>query len=148
MRLATASILLVHCRAVCLAAPLLFAGCGGGVSLGFGTGVSVGVGGTFGDSFDRTAPSVSLTTAATSVKAGGSIRLAAAAADESGIESVGFFRLDGDTAVVLATLGSAPFELEVVAPADGRSVLTIFARASDNEGNRADSSRILIAVTP
>lgn len=137
-----------HCVALCLAAPLLFVGCGGGVSLGFGSGVSVGVGGTFGDAFDRTAPSVSLTTAATSVQAGRSFRLAAAAADESGVESVSFFRLDGDTPVVLATLGTAPYEIEVIAPNDGRMMVTFFARATDNEGNRADSGQVPVTVAP
>ncbi len=137
-------------RALCLAATLLLAGCGGGVSLGFGTGIGigVGVGGTFGDAFDRVAPSVSLTTAATSVQAGRNIRLAAAAADESGIESVTFFRLDGDTPVVLATLGAAPYEIEVTAPADGRTLVTYFTRATDNAGNRADSARVAVTVTP
>lgn len=145
MNLTAAPRFRARCRTAWLA-PLLLAGCGGGVSVGFGTGVSVG--GTFGGSFDRTAPTVSLTAAPTSVQAGRPVRFAAAAADESGIESVSFFRLDGDTPVVLATLGTTPYELDVVAPTDGRGTLTVFARATDNEGNRADSSRIVVTVTP
>lgn len=137
-----------HQRTFCLAAALLLSACGGGVSLGFGSGVAVGVGGTFGSSFDRTPPSVSLTSGASSVAAGRNLRLAAAAADESGIESVSFLRLDGDTAVVLATVGAAPYEIETIVPADGRGTATYFARANDNEGNRADSARVAVTVTP
>lgn len=150
IRLAAAPTRRLPGRRASVVALLLLAGCGGGVSIGFGTagGVSVGVGGTFGDALDRTAPSVSLTTAAASVQAGRSIRLAAAAADESGIESVSFARLDGDTPVVLATLGAGPYEIETTAPTDGRSTVAYFARATDNEGNRADSARVLVTVTP
>lgn len=127
----------------------LLAGCGGGVSLGFGTGSGVGVGVGVGSGFgDRTAPSIALTTSTTSVQRGRSVRLAAAAADESGVESVSFLRLDGETAVVLATVGRAPFELDVIAPTDGPSVLVVFARATDNAGNRADSAPIAITLTP
>ena len=137
-------------RAVLVVSAFLLAACGGGVSLGFGSGVGVGAGVGAGlvNNFDRTAPSIALAASPKSVQAGRTVRLAAAAADESGIESVSFLRLDGDTEVVLATVGTAPYELDVVAPADGRSVLNVFARATDNAGNRANSARIAIAVTP
>ena len=126
----------------------LLAACGGGVSLGFGSGSGVGAGVGFTNTFDRTAPSIALTASATTVQAGRSVRLAAAAADESGIESVSFLRLDGETASVLATVGSPPYEIDLIAPQDGRALLNVFARATDNQGTRADSARIVIAVTP
>ncbi|MBS0443682.1 MAG: hypothetical protein JSR38_17140, partial [Proteobacteria bacterium] len=63
---------------------LLLAGCGGGLYLGWG------------DCCDSGAPSVSITTAQTSVAAGGSLRVVAAASDsDSGIDEVAFYRVDG-----------------------------------------------------
>jgi len=116
---------------------LLLPGCGGGVSIGFG----------FGSDFDDWPPSVSIASVA-SVQAGQPVRLIAAAADESGIESVAFFRLDGSDAVLLGSDGSDPYEWTTSAPVDGRTTLRVFARARDNAGNRADSDVLSITVTP
>lgn len=122
---------------LCWLACTALAGCGGGVSIGFG----------LGDSIDRSPPSVSLAAAPTSVAAGQPVRLIAAAADENGIDVVAFFRLDNGQQQPLGTLGRAPYELTVNAPDDGRTVLTVFARAIDNFGNRADSALVNVAVT-
>ena len=116
---------------------LLLAGCGGGLYLGWG------------DCCDSGAPSVSITTAQTSVAAGGSLRVVAAAADnDSGIDEVAFYRVDGGIDTRLGSDGSAPYAWDVPVPADGRSSVSVFARARDGAGNTADSNRLTIAVTP
>lgn len=120
--------------ALTLAVPL--AACGGGFSLYIDGG------------YEYAPPSVSLAAAQTTVVAGQSVRLVAAASDESGIESVAFYRLDGGTAVLLGGDGSEPFEWSAVAPADGRNTLVVFARATDGAGNRADSDTVSIAISP
>ena len=124
-------------RAATLAAAWLLTACGGGLSLGVSA-----------DAFDRTPPAVAITASATTVKAGSTLRLAAAASDAGGVESVSFLRLDGQNSVVLATVGVAPYEISVQAPADGRAVLTVFARAIDRAGNRGESAQLNITVTP
>lgn len=116
---------------------LLLAGCGGGLYLGWG------------DCCDSGAPSVSITTAQTSVAAGGSLRVVAAASDsDSGIDEVAFYRVDGGIDTRLGSDGSAPYAWDVPVPADGRSSVSVFARARDGAGNTADSNRLTIAVTP
>lgn len=123
-------------RAVLAAVCALLSACGGGISIGFGI-----------DDFDRTPPSVSIAASPGSVAPGQPIRLVAAAADENGIDVVGFFRLDNGQAQPLGTLGRPPYELTVTAPTDGRSVVSYFARAIDNIGNRADSARVDVVIT-
>ena len=124
--------------AFALTAAIALAGCGGGFSLYID-----------GSDFDEYwPPSVSLAAAQTTVLAGDTVRLVAAATDESGIDSVAFYRLDGGTAVLLGSDGSAPYEWFAVAPTDGRSALVVFARATDNAGNRADSDTVSIAISP
>jgi len=121
-----------------LTVAVALAGCGGGFSLYID-----------GSDFDEYwPPSVSLAAAQTTVLAGDSVRLVAAASDESGIDSVAFYRLDGGTAVLLGSDGSAPYEWFAVAPTDGRTALVVFARATDNAGNRADSDTVSIAISP
>ena len=116
---------------------LLLAGCGGGLYLGWG------------DCCDSGAPSVSITTAQTSVAAGGSLRVVAAAShSDSGIDEVAFYRVDGGIDTRLGSDGSAPYAWDVPVPADGRSSVSVFARARDGAGNTADSNRLTIAVTP
>ena len=116
---------------------MLLAGCGGGLYLGWG------------DCCDSGAPSVSITTAQTSVAAGGSLHVVAAAADnDSGIDEVAFYRVDGGIDTRLGSDGSAPYAWDVPVPADGRSSVSVFARARDGAGNTADSNRLTIAVTP
>ena len=120
--------------AVALSAAL--AACGGGLFIGIDGG------------FDDSPPSVSLVAGAATVAAGQPLRLVAAAADESGIDRVEFFRFDGPDAVRLATLGGPPWEITTIVPADGRTQLQLFARATDGEGNRADSAVVTVTVTP
>jgi hypothetical protein len=124
-------------RFACLAAALLLAGCGGGIYIGWG------------DYDDDGAPSVSITTAQTSVPAGGTLRVVAAASDDdSGIDEVAFYRVDGSLDTRLGSDGSAPYEWNVPVPADGRTTVSVFARARDGAGNTADSSLLTVSVTP
>lgn len=116
----------------------LLAGCGGGISIGFG----------FRGDTDTSPPSISLAASVASAAPGASVTLVAAAADESGIDNVTFYRVDG--VANSPSLGSAvrpPYELRVTVPSDGRSKFTVFARATDFAGNRSDSARVDIAVT-
>lgn len=115
-------------------APLLLAGCGGGLYIGWG-----------GDDDDGD-PSVSITSAQSSVAAGGVLRVAAAASDDSGIDSVAFYRLDGEAATRLGSDGSEPYQWDIAVPADGRTTVTVFARARDGWGNEADSTRLTVPV--
>lgn len=124
-------------RPAALLATLLLAGCGGGLYLGWG------------DYDDDGAPSVSITTAQTSVVAGGTLRVVAAASDDdSGIDEVAFYRVDASADTRLGSDGSAPYEWNVPVPADGRSTISVFARARDGAGNTASSALLTIAVTP
>lgn len=131
-------VLSVIVRCAAAVAAVLISACGGSLSFGFGS---------F-DEFDVSPPSVNLVAAAASVQAGQSVRLIAAAADESGIDSVAFYRTDGSNVVLLGTDGFEPYEWLANAPTDGRSTLTVFARARDNAGNLADSNTVTITVTP
>lgn len=112
------------------------AACGGGFYLGVDY------------SYDNTDPSVSLAVGSTSVRAGDVLRISAAAVDDSGIDSVAFYRDDGSGIVLLGSDGRAPYDWELTVPNDGRTVLTLFARATDWNGNRADSARVSVNVTP
>ena len=92
---------------------------------------------------------MTLATSATSVAPGQVVRVVAAASDESGIDSVLFYRVDGANATTaLGTDASAPYEWLVVAPTDGRNTLSVFAHAVDNQGNTADSAVLSIAIAP
>ena len=102
-----------------LFAALSLGGCGGGLYIGWG------------DYGDTIAPSVSIAAGQTSVAAGGVLRVAAAASDESGIDSVAFYRLDGDVATRLGSDGGEPYQWDVAVPADGRTTVSVFARARD-----------------
>jgi len=114
---------------------VLLAACGGGVYLQFG-----GV--------DDLPPVVELAAASLSAPAGSSVRLAAAAADENGIDHVSFYRYDGNTAVRLGSDSFSPYEWQLLVPSDGRASVIVFARAVDDAGNVADSKLVTISITP
>ena len=124
-------------RRVLLAAlPLALAGCGGGIYLGLG------------DGWDDTPPSVSVVLPNGPVRAGDVLRISAAAADDDGIDSVAFYRLDNGRAVLLGSDGREPFDWQLTVPADGRTTLTVYARATDWSGNRTDSATASVDVLP
>jgi hypothetical protein len=122
-------------------------GCGGGVSVS-GDGYYVGGGYHDDYSHDFTPPSVSIAVAEDFTRPGAVVRVAVAASDESGIESVTLFRRDLGGDVVISTLGWRPYEWAVQTPVDGRSSVTYYAQARDNAGNRANSSTVTLAVLP
>ena len=116
---------------IAAAIALVVSACGGGFY--------VGIGGDFGNA----PPSVSLAAAVTSVQAGQTVRLVAAAADDDAIDNVAFYRVDAGGAVLLGTLDASAdgrYEWHAVMPADGRTSFTTFARATDSDGNRTDSA--------
>lgn len=121
--------------------------CGGGVSVG-GDGFSVS--GSYYDYYDTdyTKPVVSIAVAEGFTRPGQVLRVAVAASDESGIESVTLFRRDFGGDVVVSTLGWRPYEWSVQTPFDGRSSVTYYAQARDNAGNRANSNTVTISVLP
>jgi hypothetical protein len=119
-----------------VASASFLAACGGGVWLGFG------------DGFDDLPPVVSLAASVASVQAGQSARFVAAASDENGIDEVAFYRVDATQSVLISRDNTVPYEALVQAPADGRTTLSVFARATDDFGNQADSSVVTITVTP
>jgi hypothetical protein len=115
---------------------LLLAACGGGFSLYIGS------------DYDLSPPSISLAAPQSSVVAGETVRFVAAAADENGIDFVEFFRLDGSRSELLGTDRAEPWEWNAVAPSDGRSRLSVWARAFDRAGNRADSAVVDVSIVP
>ena len=124
-------------RLAALACATGLAACGGGVFLGI----------EIGDSGDED-PSVALT-AVGAAPAGATVRLAAAASDDFGVDSVSFYREEAQGAVLLGTDGLAPYAIDTVIPASSPgTVWRYFARAVDGAGQRSDSAPVEITVVP
>ena len=123
-------------RAISLGAmAMALAGCGGGVYLGY----------EWGD--DGLPPSVELVASAYEVVPLQSVRLVAAAADDTGyIDQVEFYRFDGNRPVLLGIDRSQPYETLMVVPDDGRARVELFARAVDSYGDVGDSAIIALDV--
>ena len=124
-------------RAGLWAVTAVLTGCGGGLWIGFGD-----------SDWDDSPPSVSLVATSPTVTAGGTLRVVAAAADDSGIDRVAFYRRDAIGWTFLGSDPAAPYEWFVPVPADGRSVLEVFARATDRAGLEADSDVLQVPVGP
>jgi hypothetical protein len=120
-----------------LAGAALLTACGGGFYVEWSDGIDV-----------DGPPSVQLVASSSAVPAGGSVRLSAAASDESGIDEVRFYRLDGLSSVLLGGDSFPPYEWTLTGPSDGRSTVRVYARAVDNNGNAADSDVLSLDVTP
>jgi hypothetical protein len=120
------------------AAALLLAACGGGLWLSYSGGDD--------DWADDRPPSIQIDAAATSVQAGGTLEVVAAAADESGIDEVAFYRLDDGDWARLGSDGAEPFEWSVRVPDDGRVSVSVRARATDRAGMQADSPVLTVPV--
>jgi chitinase len=128
--------LLPALRVAALACSALLMSCGGGVYLGI----------ELGDTGDRD-PSVALTAAVSEAPAGASVRLAAAASDDFGVDAVSLYREAAQGAVLLGTDGRSPYEFDTVIPASGvGTVWRYFARAVDGAGQSSDSAPIEITV--
>ena len=129
----------MHPRLVIVLAAVLplLGSCGGGVFIGYD-----------GRDFDDP-PSVSLAASPTGARAGDAIALVAAASDDSGIESVSFFRVDAaGNALLLGSDGVAPYTWDTTLPNTGQSSVSYFARATDTRGQRSDSALVSVAVLP
>lgn len=122
-------------RLSAIATVWMLSACGGGLYL------------TVGED-DPYPPVVSLAAQSTTAQAGSTLRLIAAAADESGIDYVNFFRYDGNTPVGLGSDAAEPYEWNITVPSDGRTSVTVFAQAVDAYGNSATSAPVTIAITP
>ena len=112
--------------------------------------VSCGGGAWFswcGNCDDGEPPSVSLAAPVDSVPPGQSVHLVAAASDADGIDEVAFYRVDAGTPTLQGRDRIEPWEQDVFAPADGRSELKVFARATDRGGRQSDSAVLTIEVT-
>jgi len=122
--------LVIACAASALAA------CGGGVSFGFG------------DGFDDP-PAVNLATSVDAAHSGDTVRLAAAASDDFGIDRVEFFRVESDgTTTRLATDKSAPYQLDTTMPDTRDASVVYFARAVDDAGQASDSRQVSVSRLP
>jgi hypothetical protein len=64
------------------------------------------------------------------------------------VDHVSFYRVDTNGTQLLGRDFTAPYEWNVIAPSDGRTAVTVFARAVDFDGNVADSPAVTINVTP
>jgi hypothetical protein len=116
---------------------VLTAGCGGGVFLDIG----------IGDVGDQP-PSVALTSAVAEAPSGAAVRLAAAASDDFGVDSVAFYREEGaGPPTLLATDGRPPYQLDTTIPVSAiGTVWRYYARAFDGAGQHADSALVEITV--
>ena len=118
-------------------AALLVVGCGGGLYLGF----------ELGGPNDQ-APSVALSAAVNEAAAGATVRLAAAAIDDFGVDAVSFYRQEAaGPATLLGTDSVLPYQFDTTIPASPvGTVWRYFARAVDGAGQRSDSAVVEITV--
>ena len=133
---AAAKVLACRGKSMALLCVSMLSACGGGVYL------------ELGDNPNHVPPAVSLVSSVTDVRAGQTIRLAAAAASSSNIDLVTFYRWDGNTAVQLGSDRQAPYELATTAPTDSRSSVSFMARAWDGSGNLGESQTVTVSVWP
>jgi hypothetical protein len=138
--------------AASLAALLALGGCGGGVSVGFGGGgVGVGIGVGFDltdDGYDGDAPPrVSLVASSPVAAVGETIRLAAAASDDWGIDNVAFYLVrDDGSAELLYADGNPPYEIDTAVPPSALGVVRYFATATDLAGQRRSSADVTVTL--
>jgi len=93
-------------------------------------------------------PSVALTSAVAEAPAGTLVRLAAAASDDFGIDSVAFYREEAaGPPTLLATDVRPPYQLDTALPAGASgTVWRYYARAFDGAGQHGDSAVVEITV--
>lgn len=124
----------LHKRAT-LALAVLIGGCGGSLYVGIGE-----------DGYDDP-PQVSLVASSSTARPGQTLRLAAAASDDYGVQRVQFFRIETDgSANSLGNDSAPPFELDTTLPATSALEVRYFARAIDNSGQSTDSTTIAVTV--
>lgn len=114
-------------------AGLLLGGCGGGLYIELGGDVDQ-------------PPQVSLVASSGTATPGQTVRLAAAASDDHGVQRVQFFRFEPDgSTTLLGTDSSAPFEWDVVV-ASAPGTQRFYARAVDGLGQVADSGTVTVTI--
>lgn len=113
---------------------LALAGCGGGVSVGY---VDDGTG---------PPPSIALTAATDAAYAGDRVELDASVRASNGVDTVTFYRSDGDGPTRLGTLGSSPWSWVVDMPPVGGVTVFYFAEVCDFAGYCRDSNDVAIDV--
>ena len=118
-------------------AALALSACGGGFYFNVGSDLGFG---------DGSGPDVSLASASTTAAPGQSVRLVAAASDDVGIDSVAFYRVDGDADIALGSDGSAPYEWDAPIPTGASGTLQFFAIATDVAGNSTRSASVVVFV--
>jgi hypothetical protein len=106
--------------------------CGGGLYIGVGD--------------DDEPPSVSLVANASGAVAGQTVRLAAAASDDFGIEHVSFYRVDSSGTVLLGTDGTGSYEWDAVMPSTSATSVQFHARAVDGGGQVTQSDPVTVTV--
>jgi hypothetical protein len=105
--------------------------------------VLAGCGGSEGED-----PEITLAVAPTSAAAGATITLLALATDEDGsVEEVEMYRLTSSGNVLLGTLNSQPYQMQVDLPDDASGTVSFFARAIDDDDNTTDSATVTVTVT-
>lgn len=111
------------------------AGCGGGLFIGVG------------DIGDQP-PSVALTSSVAEAPAGTVVRLAAAASDDFGVDSVAFYREEAaGPPTLLVTDVRPPYQVDTALPVSAPgTVWRYYARAFDGAGQHGDSALVEITV--
>jgi hypothetical protein len=124
------------CAALSLAALAALTACGGGVYIAFW------------DDGDDADPTVSLTASPQSAVPGQTITLLATASDDSGIDSVVFYRVEdgGNGSTRLARVCCAPYRWTTPLPDTTRGSVGYFARAVDFAGNVTQSDTVAVDV--
>ena len=84
---------------------------------------------------------------ASSAVPGATVRLAAAAIDDEGVEKVVFFRVEtnGEN-TQLGVDTTEPYELDTVVPTGASGTLRFFARATDTADQTTDSATVSLTV--
>lgn len=112
-------------------------------------GLDLGYAGVYYDGTSDHAPAITLTTTEASVRAGDLVRLVAAASDDYGVESVSFYDIaPNGQGHLLRTLYGPPWVLDVQTLASPNGEARFMARATDGQGQFADSRVVSVTVLP
>ncbi|CAN5294370.1 hypothetical protein BH09PSE6_BH09PSE6_25340 [soil metagenome] len=91
-------------------------------------------------------PTVSVAASNTNVTQAGTITLVAAASDDSRVRDVAFYGLIDNASTLIARVDTEPYRIALDLDRADNGVRYYFARATDDNGNTADSALISITV--